>query len=51
MELAEYVVDNIYGDINELGDETLATYFDYDSYGRDLAYDFYKTENGWVDIN
>ena len=36
------------GGIEELGRDTLEQYFDYDSFGRDLAFDFIKTENGYV---
>ena len=46
-ELAETYIDEI-GGIEELGRDTLERYFDYDAYGRDLAYDFIETENGYV---
>lgn len=36
------------GGIEELGRDTLEQYFDYDAFGRDLAYDFIKTEHGYV---
>ena len=36
------------GGIEELDRDTLERYFDYDGYGRDLAFDFIKTENGYV---
>lgn len=46
-ELAENYIDDM-GGIEELGRDTLEQYFDYDAFGRDLAYDFIKTENGYV---
>lgn len=36
------------GGIEELGRDTLEQYFDYDAFGRDLAFDFIKTKNGYV---
>ena len=36
------------GGVEQLGRDTLEQYFDYDAFGRDLAYDFIKTENGYV---
>ena len=36
---ADNYIDNI-GGVEELGKDTLATYFDYKSFGRDLAYDY-----------
>ena len=36
---ADNYIDNI-GGVEELGKDTLATYFDYNSFGRDLAYDY-----------
>ena len=50
-ELAEYIVDNIYGSVSELGENTLHSYFDYEAFGRDLSYDFYQTDNGWVRLD
>ena len=46
-DLAYNYIDEI-GGIEELGRDTLERYFDYDAYGRDLAYDFIETENGYV---
>jgi hypothetical protein len=38
-ELADRYVEML-GNISELGQNTLETYFDYDAFGRDLAYDY-----------
>lgn len=46
-ELAENYVDDL-GGIEELDRDTLERYFDYEGYGRDLAFDFIKTDNGYV---
>lgn len=35
-ELGEYIVDNIYGSVASLPKEQLESYFDYDSFGRDV---------------
>ena len=50
-DLAYYVIDDIYGDISELSPNELISYFDYEAYGRDLAYDFDQIDGGWVNIN
>lgn len=34
--LGEYVVNNVDGGLENLGEETLQTYFDYEAYGRDI---------------
>ena len=46
-ELAETYIDEI-GGIENLDRDTIEQYFDYDAYGRDLAFDFIKTKNGYV---
>ena len=46
-DLAYNYIDEI-GGVENLGRDTLERYFDYDGFGRDLAYDFIKTENGYV---
>lgn len=46
-ELAETYIDEI-GGIEALDRDTLERYFDFDAFGRDLAYDFIETENGYV---
>lgn len=46
-ELAENYIDEL-GGIESLGRDTLERYFDYGRYGRDLAFDFIKTDNGYV---
>lgn len=46
-DLAYKYIDEI-GGIDALDRNTIERYFDYDGFGRDLAYDFIKTENGYV---
>lgn len=46
-ELAENYIDEI-GGVESLNRDTLEQYFDYDGYGRDLAFEFIKTDNGYV---
>lgn len=46
-ELAENYIDEL-GGIEELDRDTLERHFDYKGYGRDLAFDFIKTDNGYV---
>lgn len=46
-DLAYNYTDEI-GGVESLGRDTLEQYFDYDAFGRDLAYDFIKTEYGYV---
>ena len=43
--LADWYIDG-FGDIEELGKETLERYFDYEAFGRDLGYSFTITSNG-----
>lgn len=46
-DLAYNYTDEI-GGVENLDRDTLERYFDYDAFGRDLAFDFIKTENGYV---
>ena len=46
-DLAYNYIDEI-GGVENLDRDTLERYFDYDGFGRDLAFDFIKTENGYV---
>jgi antirestriction protein len=50
-ELAEHYIE-AFGDLKELGQRTIERYFDYDAYGRDLAFDYDYVEiddiEGWV---
>lgn len=46
-DLAYNYTDEI-GGVENLDRDTLERYFDYDAFGRDLAFDFTKTENGYV---
>ena len=48
-ELAENYIDEVYGGVEHMSPEVLARYFDYEAFGRDLSYDFNKTENGYID--
>lgn len=50
-ELGEYVIDDIFGGVDQLGDEEIERYFDYAWWGKTLSYDFYKTDNGWVQLD
>ena len=45
-ELAEEVIDQCYGSIEEMPKEVLARYFDFEAYGNDLKYDLYETHDG-----
>ena len=47
-ELAENYIDEVYGAIENMPKEELAKYFDFEAFGRDLSYDFYQTENGYI---
>lgn len=46
-ELAENYIDEI-GGLNCLDRETLERYFDFERFGRDLSFDFTKTDNGYI---
>lgn len=50
-DLAYYVIDDILGGISELSPDELTRYFDYEAYGRDLAFDFDQIDGGWVSID
>lgn len=45
-DLAWYIVDM--DGIESLGRDTLERYFNYESFGRDLSFDFTATKYGWV---
>lgn len=47
-DLAWYYIDDLVGGIEELDRDTLERYFNYESFGRDLAYDYTRTSWGWV---
>lgn len=47
-DLAWYYIDEVVGGIDSLDRETLERYFNYESFGRDLKYDFIETSYGWV---
>lgn len=47
--VGEYMIDNIYGSISELGKSTLETYFDYSDYAADISrFEGAYTEDGWL---
>lgn len=50
VELANCIIDEFYGSIGELSREILEKYFDYEAYGRDIAYDFYKTDDYYIEV-
>lgn len=43
--LAYSYINEIYGDVNVLDKETLARYFDFESFGRDLSFDYFIDDN------
>lgn len=43
--LAYAYINEIYGDVNRLDKETLARYFDFESFGRDLSFDYFIDDN------
>lgn len=49
-DLAYNYIDEVYGDVSNMDKETLASYFDYEAFGRDLSYDFTQTEDGFIQI-
>lgn len=49
-ELAEKFIDEVFGGIDELKQETLERYFDYDKFKNAILQDFIETENGYVQL-
>jgi hypothetical protein len=49
-DLGEYHVEQMYGGVNNLSDDDLEFYFDYDKLGDILEYDFTKTKNGYIQV-
>lgn len=47
-DLAYKYIDECYGGIENLDRETLERYFDFESFGRDLSYDYYQTDSGYL---
>lgn len=43
--LAYSYINEIYGEVNGLDKETLARYFDFESFGRDLSFDYFIDDN------
>ena len=39
--LAYSYINEIYGDVNKLSKETLARYFDFESFGHELSFDYF----------
>lgn len=49
--LAYAYIDNFYGYVNGLDKETLARYFDFESFGRDLGFNFFIDDNSKIAIS
>ena len=49
-ELGENYINQL-GGLNCLSRETIERYFDFEAFGRDLSFDFTKTENGYLADN
>lgn len=47
-DLACNYINEVYGGVEALDRETLERYFDFEGFGRDLAFDAIKTENGYL---
>lgn len=47
-QLGEYMVYDVYGSLEELPRETLENHFDFESYGKDCAYDGAFTDYGFI---
>ena len=43
--LGEAYIEQVYGDVSNMDHETLARYFDYEAFGRDLAMDYSVASN------
>lgn len=52
-DLGYEIVDNVYGGVENLGKETLESYFGYDSFGRDLQLEgtFIPFEGGMIELH
>ena len=50
-ELGENYINEVYGGVEQLDAKTLAQYFDFEAFGRDLSFDFYQTSNGYISAN
>lgn len=48
IELGEKYIDEVYGGVENMPREELERYFDWEAFGRDLAYDYSPTENGYI---
>ena len=49
-DLGYYIIDNIYGGVEQLDRNTLERYFDYEGYGADVANDYGETPYGYLRI-
>ena len=49
-DLGYYIIDNIYGGVEQLDRNTLERYFDYEGYGADVANDYSETPYGYLYI-
>lgn len=47
-DLAYSYIDEVYGYVSNLDKETLARYFDFEAFGRDLAFDATQTDDGFL---
>ena len=47
-DLGYYIIDNIYGGVEQLDRNTLERYFDYEGYGADVANDYSETPYGYL---
>lgn len=50
-ELGENYINEVYGGVEQLDAKTLAQYFDFEAFGRDLSFDFYQTSKGYISAN
>lgn len=44
-DIGYYYVDEVWGGVDQLGKDTLKTYFDYEALGRDLSFDTYENDD------
>lgn len=48
-ELAQNYVEDVYGDLSRMPREELERYFDFEAFGRDLAFSFTQTDSGYIE--
>ena len=49
-DLGEYHVEEMYGGVQNLPDEELEFYFDFEKFGNQLEYDFTKVRDGYIQV-